>query len=79
MEILKQEGCMAWCLEADGKPIVDMAEEQQKDILDKLRESLGIDAYTLIDMIMKQYGDYECSDEPCECCGDYIETWRVEI
>jgi hypothetical protein len=22
---------------------------------------------------------YKCSDQPCECCGDYVETYTMEV
>lgn len=22
---------------------------------------------------------YKSSDEPCECCGDYVETYKMEV
>ena len=79
MNIVKQEGCMAWCLDADGKPIRDMDEAQKLEILSKLVKLYNIETEELIDYIVRAYGDYSCSDRPCECCGDYIETWKSEI
>jgi len=28
---------------------------------------------------IKTYGEYDCSDKPCECCGDYTETYKLDI
>lgn len=25
------------------------------------------------------YDDYNMDDEPCDCCGDYVETYTMEI
>lgn len=33
----------------------------------------------IIELILVMAGKYECSDEPCECCGDFIESHEMEI
>lgn len=34
---------------------------------------------SLFMMILESIGEYECSDRPCECCGDFITTYKLEI
>lgn len=79
MEILKQDGCVVYCLNADGCSICQMNKEKQQVILDKIINKLDVEPYELIDYLVRTHGDYECSDKPCECCGDYIESWKMEI
>lgn len=31
----------------------------------------------IIRFILEMAGKYECSDEPCECCGDFIESYEI--
>lgn len=33
----------------------------------------------IIELILEMAGKYECSDEPCECCGDFIDSYEMEI
>lgn len=28
---------------------------------------------------MQKYGKYECSDSPCDCCGDWIRTYTLPL
>lgn len=34
---------------------------------------------TLLQTFIEEFGVYEGSVGPCECCGDYIETFTLEI
>lgn len=34
---------------------------------------------SLFMMILESAGKYESSDRPCECCGDFITTYKLEI
>lgn len=46
---------------------------QDKERYKKLAENI------LREMVEVFYDTYECSDEPCECCGDYVETYTMKV
>ena len=88
------EGCMAWGFEADGKPVEHMSTQELKDAILKIADKISkIEVNTLQDtlefnnkayrivheMVYNFYDDYECSSEPCECCGDWVETYKLEV
>ena len=29
--------------------------------------------------VMEHCGEYECSEQPCECCGEFIRRYNLEI
>jgi hypothetical protein len=33
----------------------------------------------LRDIVSLYYDEYEIDDEPCECCGDFVETFKMEV
>lgn len=87
------EGCMAWGFEADGEPVENMSTQELKDTILKIADKISkMDvntsqdtlefnnkAYRVIhEMVYNFYDDYECSSEPCECCGDWVETYKLE-
>lgn len=90
MKIELVQGCIAYRFDADGKPMMDMSEGELKDILIKvvnkvtqrteLTEGQKSYLYDAIMLLVEDFPD-RClySDEPCECCGDWIETYTMEI
>lgn len=88
------EGCMAWGFEADGKPVENMSTQELKDAILKIAGKISkMDVNTSQDtlefnnkayrvmheLVYNFYDDYECSSEPCECCGDWVETYKLEV
>lgn len=81
--------CIAGRFDADGKPMMDMTEEELKSILlrvvNKVQEKYMDEwkkAYLrdAIMMLVENFPDtFESSDEPCERCGDWIETYTMEV
>ena len=83
MEILMQRGCVNDWLGIDEIREVDMTDEQRKMYFDKIVQNLpkidpGFFNYFL-QWICEQYGSYDVSEEPCPVCGDYTETYKLEI
>lgn len=37
------------------------------------------DPNQLMRLVLEIYGDYECDGEPCECCGDTVDTWTLVL
>lgn len=82
MNIEYTRGCMAWSLTADGTEEVDMTDEQRTEVKKKICEWIMKypDLNGLLRLLTKEcYDKYECDNEPCECCGDYVETYKWRI
>ena len=90
MKIELVRGCIAERFDADGKPMMNMSEEELKSILVKvvnkvtqrteLTEGQKSYLYDAIMLLVEDFPDTcEYSDEPCECCGDFIETYTMEL
>ena len=88
------EGCIAWGFEADGKPVENMSTQELKDAILKIADKISkMDvntsqdtlefnnkAYRVVhELVYNFYDDYKCSSEPCECCGDWVETYKLEV
>lgn len=88
------EGCLAWGFEADGERVENMSTQELKDAILKIADKISkMDvntpqdtlefnnkAYRVVhEMVYNFYDDYECSSEPCECCGDWVETYKLEV
>lgn len=79
-------GCMSDSLTADGKEEVDMTCDERMGVtisifnwlMDHPEENERFTNY-LMRLFIEEFGDFTSSDEPCECCGDYICTSEVEI
>lgn len=78
-------GCVCDNLSADGVREVDMTSRQREDTWNKIVSFLSqcdADEYhlnLLMEFLCKTYGQYECDEHICECCGDYVEYWDLEI
>lgn len=87
MKIELVQGCIAYSFEIDGATIYDCSMEDLKDALSKvtahvLSKTKNEDKYKLQDVIhnlVELFGDCECDGIPCECCGDFVETYTLEI
>lgn len=82
MEMEYTRGCMAWSLTADGTEEVDMTDEQRTAVKKKICEWImkEADLNELMQLLIEHYSDeYESDSEKCECCGDYVETYKWKI
>lgn len=85
MKIELTHGCNCQAFEADGMPINQMPIKDIKDIVMKqmevaLQSEQYYDLYNLAYFLTEHfYDDWNQTDEPCECCGDYVETYTMEI
>ena len=72
-------GCICGSLNVDGTEEIDLTDDQRKEVLKKIFEHLKPEDlnYVMQDLI-ETFGEYSCG-EPCECCGDFVETWTWEI
>lgn len=87
MKIELTQGCICDGFYADDERIIDMSIEELKDIFTQLTdyvkglplEDKKFALYEAIYNIIELFAQHETSDEPCECCGDFIETYTLEI
>jgi hypothetical protein len=87
MKIEVVNGCMAYNFEIDGKYINDCTIDEMKDALTKAtdyvvrkaNEERISDLQIAIRNLVELFGDCECDGIPCECCGDFIETYTLEL
>lgn len=73
-------GCICDSLSVDGKEEIDLTDEERQEVLKKIFEHLKPqDLNNILQDLIEMFGEYECDDEPCETCGDYVETHTWEI
>lgn len=81
MKLEYTSGCICDSLNVDGVEIMDMAIEDVRNVVRELlnrEQNLATLQDVFMSMISSQ-GVYEHSKEPCDCCGDYITTYKLEI
>ena len=75
-------GCICDSLNADGIEEIDMTDEHRQEVIDKICNWMKKNPQEL-NYVMQElipcFGEYESDDEPCECCGDYVETYTWKI
>lgn len=90
MKLELTEGCICDSFTADGKDINSMSGQELKDILKAVVAKITNTKYEdenkvshlqtiLRDIVSLYYDEYEIDDEPCECCGDFVETSKMEV
>lgn len=90
MKLKITEGCICDSFTADGKDIDSLSEQELKDILKAAVAKITNTEYedekiiyclqnTLYEIASRFYDEYECDGKPCECCGDYVETFKMEV
>lgn len=94
MKFELSEGCMAYGFYADNKRVDDLNSEELKEAIVKIANKINntkleneddiarfnTKAYqVLYHMVYEFYDKYDSSDEPCECCGDWVETYELEV
>ena len=90
MKLELTEGCICDSFTADGKDINSMSGQELKDILKAVVAKITDTKYEdenkvshlqiiLRDIVSLYYDEYEIDDEPCECCGDFIDTYTMTV
>lgn len=73
-------GCIHDSLRVDGKEEIDLTDDERMEVLRKIFDQLKPqDLNNVLQDLIEMFGDYECDDEPCETCGDFVETYTWEI
>lgn len=80
MKILLTRGCIAGSLTIDGKEEIHLTDDERQKVLRHIFNHLKPEDlnYVLQDLV-ETFGEYESDDEPCETCGDFVETYTWEI
>ena len=81
MKLVYRDGCVSTTLLIDDVSTVYIDIEEFKNVLHKLIDKEN-DLSILQDIfrcVVVYNGEYECSDEPCECCGDFTETYTFDV
>jgi hypothetical protein len=90
MKLELTEGCICDSFTADGKDINSMSGQELKDILKAVVAKITNTKYEdenkvsylqtiLRDIVSLYYDEYEIDDEPCDCCGDFIDTYTMTV
>lgn len=83
MILKKISGCVADSLSANNIEEIDMTDEQRQNVIDHICKELKKHPEQLnyvLQELIPIFGDFTSTDKPCECCGDYIDTytWVIE-
>lgn len=81
MRIQMTRGCVCDALTIDGKDEYELTDEERQKILDCVYKNLKPEHLNeVLQKLIELFGEYVSDDEPCECCGDYVEqyTWDLE-
>lgn len=76
-------GCTANSLSCNGVQEIDLTENERKLIIHKLMMWYKKHPEKLNNLLQyfieSNYTEYECSDKPCECCGDIVSTFKMTL
>lgn len=81
------EGCMNYSFEVNGVSINEYTLKELKDILivltdhvvDKATEDDMCELKIAIRNLVEIFGERESDDEPCDCCGDFVDTYTLDV
>lgn len=82
MKLELTQGCIAGWLGADGIAEHEMDEQMREKVFEKIFAFLKTQQNGLnhlMQLVLEIYGDYESDGEPCECCGDTVDTWTLTL
>lgn len=80
MKLEYTDGCICTSLTVDGVETVDMKTEDLQEVICKLvkRETDTAILQRIWMNLMESQGDYEDLGH-CECCGDWVSRFTLEI
>ena len=82
MKLIYSYGCLANSLSVNGIQEIDLTDQQRKEVINRIFQWYKKHPEALNNLL--QYfiethcDDYDCT-EPCECCGDMVTTYKMEI
>ena len=73
MIIRMVRGCICDSLSIDGKEEIDLTDEERQVVLKKIFEYIKPEHLNnVVQDLVQIFGEYECDDEPCGTCDDYV-------
>lgn len=73
-------GCICDSLTVDDVEEINLDNDRRKEVIKKIFDNMKPeDLNYLLQWYIEEFGEYESDDEPCECCGDYVERYWLEI
>lgn len=84
MIIERTDGCVYAGMYIDGISISEMSEEQRHEARKALCEYIlnhedVFDLFRLGNIVVTNADSEYSYSQPCECCGDWIRNWKIEI
>ena len=82
MKLELTRGCIAGWIGADGIAEHEMDEQMREKVFEQIFAFLKTQKNGLnhlMQHVLEIYGEYEWDDEPCECCGDTVDTWTLTL
>lgn len=83
MKIELTEGCVYTGMYIDGASISEMNEDQRHEVRKVLCEYIlnheEFDLFRLGEFVVTHTDSEYSYSQPCECCDEYINTWKMEI
>lgn len=83
MEIEFTRGCVCGSICIDGKEERNLTDKEREKVKKRICEWICREDEPLSTVLMlfaeHFHDEYKCDDEPCECCGDYVETYKWSI
>lgn len=81
MKLKYTYGCVCDSISVDGVESIDMDINDFREVVHQLVDNEQ-DSAVLQDLFtscMESQGNYESSKKPCDCCGDTIITYTLEL
>lgn len=67
-------------IEIDGKNFNNLSNDEKSKIIESVKLKIKPkDLNFFLQFILENFGKHNISDKPCSQCGDYIETYTLEI
>lgn len=86
MRIELTQGCICDSFEIDGQSVIEMSVDELKtafskmcDYIMQLPQENSYDLQNALHNLIETFAPCEHSEEACECCGDFIDTYILEI
>lgn len=81
MKIKLTCGCICDSLTVDGVEEINLSDKERKEVIKKVFEKMEPkDLNELLQWyLMGHCDEYEQSDRPCECCGDYTSIYTLNL
>lgn len=81
MKLKMVNSCICDCLLIDGEDERYLTDEKRREVIERLSKAWKPeDLNHLLKLYLELHSDsIDTSDKPCECCGDFIVTYKAKI